>query len=329
MKVVMTLVARDEADIVDTHLRYHLESGVDFVVASDHRSTDGTTDILREYERAGHLRLIRRDEAGFAQSTWVTEMARIAAVDHGADWVVNSDADEFWWPRSGSLREVLAAVSPGFGAVRGIWRNFVLRPESVGPFYERMTIRRRPSPDLADPYAAHVKVAHRADPNVLVVQGNHDARGSHLRLLREWFPFEILHFPIRTRAQLERKYRSGVYLAGHKARLPQHTEAMETRIRQDADAAYRQLLVDDTESDRGIREGMLTSDTRLRNAVRGHETQLPTLDDDIDLANDVATFLETDAGRRVLARTDKVERRLAHLEEASLTHLLQAKLLGS
>ena len=53
MKLVMTLLARDEADIVDAQIAFHLHAGVDFVVATDNRSEDGTTEILERYERAG------------------------------------------------------------------------------------------------------------------------------------------------------------------------------------------------------------------------------------------------------------------------------------
>jgi hypothetical protein len=120
MRIVMTLLVRDEADVIEHNLRYHFTRGVDFVVATDHRSTDGTTEILREFEREGRLRLIRETGTGLHQSEWVTRMARLAATKHGADWVVNCDADEFWWPRSGSFDEILSAVPRRYGTVRGL-----------------------------------------------------------------------------------------------------------------------------------------------------------------------------------------------------------------
>src|SRR5919106_5144173 len=110
MRLVMTLLARDEADIVDAQIAFHLGAGVDFVVATDNRSEDATTEILERYEREGHLHLIREPGDDLRQSEWVTRMARIAATQFGADWILNTDADEFWWPRNGSFRELFATV---------------------------------------------------------------------------------------------------------------------------------------------------------------------------------------------------------------------------
>ena len=115
MKLVMTLLCRDAADILDAQLAFHLNAGVDFVIATDHRSEDGTTEILEQYEREGHLHLIREESEQFEQSRWVTRMARLAATDFGASWVLNSDSDEFWWPRGADLKDVLAAIPDRYG----------------------------------------------------------------------------------------------------------------------------------------------------------------------------------------------------------------------
>ena len=72
MKVVMTLLARDEADIVDENLKFHLNAGVDFVIAMDNLSQDGTTEILESYAKNGHVRLIRQDSEYLRQAEWIT-----------------------------------------------------------------------------------------------------------------------------------------------------------------------------------------------------------------------------------------------------------------
>ncbi len=88
-------------------------------------------------------------------------MARIAAVEHGADWVINNDADEFWWPQIGSLRDVFAAIPPEYGQVEVRRCNFLPRPPDGQPFFRRMVYREAMS---LNPSALPLesKVAHRA-----------------------------------------------------------------------------------------------------------------------------------------------------------------------
>ena len=57
MKLVMTLLVRDETDVVDAQISFHLDAGVDYVIATDNRSQDGTTES-RGYAREGDLHLI-------------------------------------------------------------------------------------------------------------------------------------------------------------------------------------------------------------------------------------------------------------------------------
>src|SRR2546426_9778152 len=79
MKLVLTLRARDEADVVDAQIAFHLNAGVDFVVAIDLRSGDGTTEILESYARDGYLHLIREQGEEMQEGEWVTQMSRMAA----------------------------------------------------------------------------------------------------------------------------------------------------------------------------------------------------------------------------------------------------------
>ena len=51
----MTLLVRDEQDILATNIEYHLAEGVDLILAVDHNSTDATTAILEHYRGQGVL----------------------------------------------------------------------------------------------------------------------------------------------------------------------------------------------------------------------------------------------------------------------------------
>ena len=268
MKVVQTLVVRDEADIVDVQIRYHLNAGVDFVVATDHQSVDGTTDILESYARAGVLRRISVADPVMRDGPWRTQMARLAATEHGADWVLNTDADEFWMPRAGTLKEVLGSVPESHGVVFALSRHFVPRPDDERSFAERMTVRAAPRAAIHDPtspYRPHLKAAHRADPVITISFGSHTVWSPRWRALHNWHPADVLHFPFRSLEQWENK---GSRRARGDKPLGQYVTALRARESGRSASRFQALVVDDEMLERGLAEGSLRVDTRLRDALR-------------------------------------------------------------
>jgi hypothetical protein len=330
MKLVMTLLARDEVDIVDTQISFHLNAGVDFVIATDNRSQDGTTEVLEAYAREGHLHRIEELGDDLRQTEWVTRMARLAATEFGADWVINTDADEFWWPREGSLKDLLAAVPARYGVVRGAWRIFVPRPDDERSFAERMTVRLC-TPDYHDhPFSTDSKSAHRAVPDVRVGRGNHEAFGAGLEPLRGWYPIEVLHFPLRTLDQCTRKYvlqfhaleknpekgTPGIVAAGYEAYAAGRPEDF-----------YGRFVVDDAELERGLADGTLAVDTRLRDVLRtlssGERVVFgrPTPVDEAVFAGETSVLTEADLGVALGQRIDDLETRVARMERGALSRL--------
>ncbi len=118
MKVVVTLLVRDEEDIVVDNMNYHLEAGADLILVTDNGSVDSTRDIVQTFVDKGTGRLLVEPAPIHSQWRWVTRMARIAYWDHDADWVINTDADEFWWPGNESLKGTFQALSPQIGRVQ-------------------------------------------------------------------------------------------------------------------------------------------------------------------------------------------------------------------
>lgn len=271
MRLVLTLRTRDQEDLAGASVAFHLAAGVDFVIANDHRSVDGTREILRRFERAGRLRLLCRDDEGFVPGEWVNEMARLAGEEHDADWVIHADADEFWWPRGGDLKEVLSAVPDRFGVLLCPWRHFVPRPDDDRYFAERMVVRISSHSAWArpeDPFHPNVNVVHRADPDTSVRPGNHDVDGP-LTALRGWHPIEVLHFPLRSRAQAMAKTVAWSRLQGSLGGIAPHVEAAGGSLAHDGpDAYFERYVVDDRALRSGLGTGTFVTDTRLRDALR-------------------------------------------------------------
>ena len=268
----MTLLVRDEEDIVEDHLVYHLNQGVDFVVATDNRSVDGTRDVLDRFQRLGYVEVIDEPDDTYDQWRWVTRMARRAAIEHRADWVINSDADEFWWPKTGDLRSVLEAVPGRYGILAAPRVNLVPSSgtpsnDSAQPWYERMALRETTSRNsLGAPLPP--KVCHRGDPDVVVEQGNHELRVSALTLAQGLHPIVIFHAPLRSWPQLENKMVKGGAAYARNRELPA-TVGDAWRNLYDLHTGgglrewYDAQVPDDRTVRRGIEEGRLILDRRL------------------------------------------------------------------
>ena len=320
--VVATLPLRDEADIVESHVRYHLDQGVDLVIVIDHRSSDGSTEILRRFEATGRLHLIREEAEHLDTAGFATRMARLAATEFGADWVLHNDADEFWWPRYGTVRDVLTAVPSSVGVIRGFVRHFAPRPEDDRPFYERMVVRARPVADLKGVYYPQLHIAHRGCPTAQVSWGKHDVSGSGLgRLLRDWYPFEILHFPVRSTAQMARKYTQGrqaeQLLKVEAGGGTKHWEAGYQLLKtHSADELYAARVVDDLQLEAGLTEGRFVMDTRLRDVLRGDEDgpRPATREEDADFYDELQIMVQMDAAKQLTSGTQALERRLTSIQ---------------
>jgi len=207
MKIVATLAVRDEADVIAANIKHHIRQGVDHFIITDNGSIDGTRDILLRFVDQGVVTLLDEPNHDKMQFQWVTKMARQAARE-GADWVLNIDADEFWFPKDRHLtiRQVLEQA-PG-----EITKIKVHRDHLIGfPYYGtrinwryRLIWRNRATRNIkGNPLGA--KIAHRADPEVEIAQGNHNATGPLLGQLSAIEPFEILEVQVRSWEQFKRR----------------------------------------------------------------------------------------------------------------------------
>jgi hypothetical protein len=275
MKLVMTLLVRNEADIIRANLDYHLAQGVDFVIVTDHGSEDGTSEILREYERMGVAQVIRDEQEGHHQSRRVTRMAELARVEHDADWVIHNDADEFWWPQLGSLRDVFASLPARYAQIVVARRNFrplpgPEEPDAAMPFYTRLTYKETDSLSLV----GQPKIAHRPLANMVVAPGNHSISPAGLPAVPADGLLEIFHFPMRGYEQFERKVvQIGLGYERVLDRSPGvGRDQLELLALQRAGRLrehYDGLVLDDEALQRGLQTGTIVSDRRLNDFMVG------------------------------------------------------------
>ena len=209
----MTILVKNEADIIEANIKTHASLGVDAFVIMDNNSTDGTREILSNLQKKFEITII--DEKGYyQQKKFMTKLAFLAKKIYKPDWIINNDADEFWIPNSGnSLKEHLNFK----GGILRIDRFNMIPPiESI----EKEDMFLNSIYEVSN--QINYRVAKREDISVLLGQasrkvitnpyglvkinsGNHSAE--HIAFWNKKISNEIknYHYPIRSYKQFEKR----------------------------------------------------------------------------------------------------------------------------
>ena len=195
-RLIMTLLVKNEEDIVEECIEFHLRCGVDFIIATNNNSTDKTREILLKYQQQGLLEIIDETDDTFNQVVWVDRMIKIAKTKYKADWIINVDADEFWFSRYGNLKLSL----PDNKNIHGIFvAGIHINPQPAG---EKFKIRE----NMKGVMHSRFKCLHSAKGYQKIGGGNHDVRLKlfHRKMIAS-NDIVVFHFWVRSLEQYEKK----------------------------------------------------------------------------------------------------------------------------
>lgn len=184
-RIIMTLLVKNEAVLLEHNLRFHRAMGVEGFIVTDNNSTDRTPEIIEHYRQKGWiLAALQEPGTDYRQKAWVHRMIELARHRFHADWIINADADEFWYAPSGSLADEVLHTRANVLRCEVIG----MHPEEGRPFTEwRETAHAVPHREAMglSPYSifgAHTyKVMHRADGYLCISMGNHK-----VKMLPQW-----------------------------------------------------------------------------------------------------------------------------------------------
>ena len=211
MKLVMTLMVRDEVDVISAMLEHHLAQGVDMIIVTDNGSVDGTLEILRSYYSKGRVQLHHDPVHRKQQNSTVTRMAREAYTVYGADWVINADADEFWVTVNPeiTLRNALENTSKSIQSFEVPVVDMTGMPALAGSGFSRLIYRDNRLDDAmtAAGLLAHSTpdAVHVGQDDIEVSQGNHFVSLKSLGQPEPEWAMEVLHLPWRSWNQFRQK----------------------------------------------------------------------------------------------------------------------------
>jgi len=211
MRTIAVSIIRNEADILETFVRYHLQM-IERMIVINHRSVDLSPQILRSLKQEGlNLELDEDTSLDQPQSRALTCAMKRAARDLGADWVLPLDADEFLAVSDGgTVREAIESF-PVDRVIRIPWRTYIPMPsDDVDEFnvLKRITHCRRAEHHQIFKVLVPAPLARRR--RVALGFGSHQLSRRTVFGPRESPSVEtdrlvLAHFPVRSGSQVATK----------------------------------------------------------------------------------------------------------------------------
>ena len=216
-RLVMTILCRNEVDIIESNIRTHAQLGVDAFVVMDNGSTDGTREILTELAKEFEVDIIDQPSQTYQQAKWMKQLVIYARKKLNAKWVISNDADEFWIPedKNKSLKDYLSHKDSVVTVKR---HNMALTEDALQPdyhfsqakYYVQYPICYDKDTQMNDDQISMIfaplspKVIVNPNGFIKISGGNH--RAKHIGKMftaRKEVGITIFHYPIRSWEQFE------------------------------------------------------------------------------------------------------------------------------
>lgn len=204
LHLVATTVAYNQ-DLREAWEAYHLSHGVERIWTAPSLPHEQQGEAMTQLQRQAH--------------------------EAGADWVLDSDDDLFWWADGGDLRRPLAHVSASVGALRVPATEYDL--SGARAYAGRLSWHG---------HAAGPHCAHRPSPSIRLNFGGTLGLTDRGRIAPAQ-GLECLHWPLRSEAQALEKCRTLMateFGPGPRPRPPACQEAYED-MAQDPDGAWARI----------------------------------------------------------------------------------------